>query len=124
MTSRLEQTLAEIGVAAFDRAFFREGVIYTPTGGTARTIRAQITPVRDEFEPGYDRGSRSTRRVRCCARNSATTGIDRVQQGDTVTADGIVYGVDSGTIGNDGITRLQLIRLSDVERGTANWRRT
>lgn len=119
--SRLETLMAGVGANALARVLFRDDVVYTPLGGTARTIDAQLVVRRDDVE-AFDRGERRDVMARLVTRNDATNGINSVLRGSTVAVGGSVFVVESGEAGLDGLMRLELRRSTTVERSNGTWR--
>lgn len=121
--SRLEQTMQGPGLIALAAALFRDDVTYTPRGGSARTIAAQLVVRRDEtaiVEPGETR----EQIARLVTRNDETTGIEAVDRGASVVCDGVTWIVRAGEVGLDGLTRLDLVRFTDVSRAPGGYRAT
>lgn len=121
--SRLETVMAGSGADALARNLFRDDVVYTPLGGTARTIGAQLVVERDETL-AEELGETREQRARLVARRHATLGVDTVLRGSTVATDGTTWVVVAGEAGLDGLMRLDLQRKTGVERAPGGWRAT
>lgn len=120
--SRLEQVIAEKALA-LAAGLFSSGVVYTPVEGVARDIEAQVAPERES--PSFDGGvTRNVARARMVTRATEPNGVATVQRGARVQAGTQVYAVDGGTVGRDGLTRLDLVRVGMVELTPDGYRQT
>ena len=102
-------------------AEFGEDITYTPTGGSAKTIKA--IAIRESFGEGPSLDGRGITRTGIIRiRSDATLGIAAPDRRDKVTIDAIAWGVAKIETTNAGEHILDIERFDAVEKGRPDYR--